>query len=154
MKTTNNVQKTFKNQMNLLMVIALVVISSLSPLNRTASAQEFMKGLLSNAPTEKVTLSMVNSTSVTASNSHAFENSKSSTEVKETEAELKVESWMTNESFFIIGKNKAREEEQKLKLEDWITNSSDFWRTGDSSTNVEVEPVLKVEKWMIDNSKW
>lgn len=154
MKTTNNDQKTGKNQMSLLIVIAIVVISSLSPLNRTASAQEFMKDLLSNASNEKIALSLVNHTSLSAGNSYASENPKLLSEANETEVELKVESWMTDSSLFNIGQNTEEQEEKKLKLEDWMTKADNFWKAEDSSTTVELEPALKVENWMLDNSKW
>lgn len=74
--------------------------------------------------------------------------------LKATDSALKLENWMTDNSFWDVKSNSmveyGQEMEETLKLENWMTNA-DVWNIG--YTN-ETEASLEIENWMIDKAVW
>lgn len=71
----------------------------------------------------------------------------------ETDAELEVEGWMIDESYFNYHvKIMEVDIEETMEIEDWMTNEETFFK------NLAIEPdkddELKVENWMVDSNYW
>lgn len=75
---------------------------------------------------------------------------------KNIESTLKLEKWMTDETFWEIKSATIAEFNQETEadqeLEDWMTNA-EIWNSADS-VDQEVEPGLELEGWMMNGTTW
>ena len=136
MKTKNNVQKAVLRSMAV--IISFVLISF------TVNAQEFWKMLLSNSSFNEIAIAMVD----TPEDTNAPEPSAFSAEFMsiESDNELVLENWMTNENNF-TNSCFLLENEPKTTLENWMFNEDLF-------TYENEERPLVIEDWMMDESNW
>ena len=112
MKTTNNAQKTVKDQLNAMVLRGSAVIFSFTLISLTVSAQDFWKQFLTGSTSGAITSQRVTEPSefekadaaIRAIHAEFTARNSGLTEaiVVETEAdeELEVEAWMTNEILF------------------------------------------------------
>ncbi len=139
MKTKNNVQKTVLRTGAV--VVSFVLISF------TVAAQDFWKTLLTNSSFNQIALAMVETskksdvkateTKAGAAN-YIYEN--------EYDANLFVEDWMKNNSYFkpVV----LQEVENDLQVEDWMKNEKLF------AVAPETENPLALEDWMTSSKVW
>jgi len=145
MKTKNNVQKAILK--SLAVVVSFVLISF------TVSAQDFWESLFENSTFSEIALAMAESNPET---SQAFSDAASSANLnaftslleEETEEDLDVEDWMTNEANFATSFLFEEEIESQIELENWMTDESNFNGTL-MILEVETEDNLEVESWML-----
>lgn len=139
MKTKNNVQKTVLRTGAV--VVSFVLISF------TVAAQDFWKTLLTNSSFNQIALAMVEGSkksetkvSETKTNkaTYIFEN--------ESDANLVIENWMTNNNYFkpVV----FQEVETNLQVEDWMKNEKLFAIAHDT------ESPLTLENWMTKSKVW
>jgi hypothetical protein len=74
--------------------------------------------------------------------------------VIENEESLAIESWMTDDNYWISDSGVgAQEVEEALQIESWMTNESNW--TSDNKVNAtEGEKSLEIESWMVKESLW
>ena len=78
--------------------------------------------------------------------------------IEETEEELEVENWMTNEiNFAVLSSFTVEETEEALEVEDWMTNCQN-WEVEERFPVYlavsETEDELNVEGWMVCSLVW
>lgn len=142
MKTKNNIQKAILK--------SLAIVTSLVLISITVNAQDYWKSLLENYNFNESALAMVDNSTV----ANAVENDENvfvSLLEEETEEPLELQSWMTDESYFITVFSIKEEIENPLELEDWMTNEALF-STNSIYLEVETEGALELEHWMTDES--
>ena len=136
MKTKNNVQKTILR--SAAVVVSFVLISY------TVSAQEFWKKLLTNSSFNEIAIAMVETSDKTKKSAPSETSDVTLANRNEVyEPELKLEYWMTNESYF--GNSAIRvenETEKALEMEDWMLDENLF------GGEEEAEQPLELEAWM------
>ena len=70
------------------------------------------------------------------------------------EPALKVETWMSSESYWGTTSNtEITEAEPALEVEIWMTNN-EYWSASNPAETVESEPAANIESWMTDNNFW
>lgn len=161
MKTKNNIQKAVKSQIRNLVLRGSAVIVSLVLISWSVRAQDFWKHFFAENSFENVALIMNGQSNefekadALANVIHAEINStkaipaESFTMEAETEKELSVESWMTNETLFSNNFKVTEEMDKDLKLESWMINKI---TTGIATNSIQAETdqQLTVENWMTD----
>lgn len=142
MKTTNNVQKAITK--------TLAVIFSFVLISITVQAQEFWKSVLSNSSFHQIAMVMVDDASPVTEASTGTTDATFYYE-EEADADLNLEDWMVNDSYFGMGLNYETEMESNLELEDWMMNENLF--TGVAAWfNIEADETLELEDWMTDTN--
>jgi hypothetical protein len=161
MKTKNNIQKTVKSQLRNLVLRGSAVIASLVLISWSVRAQDFWKQFFAENSFENIALIMNGQSNefekadALADAIHAEINSTKTIPVEsftmeaETEKELEVESWMTNEALFSNNFRVTDESDKDLKLESWMINTI---TTGIAANSIQTETdhQLTVENWMTD----
>lgn len=136
MKTKNNVQKTLLRWAAVF--VSFVLISF------TVSAQDFWKRLIENSSFGNIAMAMVETKDIPAKSTYkVFEVEN------ETEANLALENWMTNETTFSVpSMNLEPETESEMLPEEWMFNENVFL------PNSNEEQTLQLEAWMVSESVW
>jgi len=163
MKTTNNAQKTENGQVKTMVLRGVAVIFSLVLISWTVSAQDFWKELLTNNTYGKMAILMIEQTNETKNADAAIDaihaelaiQANHSTEalvlVNETESNLEIEAWMTDETYFASRTSaNAIEAEDALEIEGWMTNDAYF--SNSTASSVDTEPALDIENWMVQDT--
>jgi len=157
MKTTNNAQKTENGQVKTMVLRGVAVIFSLVLISWTVSAQDFWKELLTNNTYGKMAILMIEQTNETKSADaaidaiHANHSTEALTLVNETESNLEIEDWMTDETYFASRINaNVIEAEDALEIESWMTNDAYF--SNSTASSVDTEPALDIENWMVQDT--
>lgn len=161
MKTTNNAQKTENTQVRTVVLRGAAVIFSIVLLSWTVAAQDFWKELLTNNTYGKMAMLMVSSPAESAKVDALFNaveadlkaNASSTSEMitSETEKDLEIESWMTNENLFTAKTDfSTTEAESELVVEGWMTESK-YFTSDASNAAVDTEPALEIEVWMLQD---
>ena len=160
MKTKNNVQKiTLKS----FAVIATLVLVSI-----TVSAQDFWKDFISQSSFIEIADAMKkkHETFIREMDSKNLvaEFMPGNISVVETEDALKLEPWMTDESYFNTTSIESSVESDKaLQLENWMIdnkyfNTENATKKSDNSSvspeNIEKEGNLELQTWMTDSRIW
>ncbi len=166
MKTQNNTQETAKSQMRRIVLRVSAVLFSVILLSWTVTAQDFWKHLLTENTYGKMALMMVDQTSefekadaitdaiyaeMKGKNINSAETYSLETE---SDKNLGIENWMTNEALFSTNSAALTVETDKpLVLEDWMI--SDLRVNSQLvSVPVENEPALWVEDWMTNDANF
>ncbi len=139
MKTKNNVQKTVLRTGAV--VVSFVLISF------TVAAQDFWKTLLTNSSFNQIALAMVETSKKSDVKATEIKNGTANYIYEnEYDANLVVEDWMKNNSYFkpVV----LQEVETDLQIEDWMKNEKLF------AVANETESPLKLENWMKSNKAW
>ena len=140
MKTKNNVQKA--------VLKSVAVLTSLVLLSYNLSAQGLWEQVMENTSASFAMLFDVPEAADTKVESTALY--ALAYDVIENDAELEMESWMTNAKFFATDATIAAETESAMQLENWMTTEN-FGM--EAAFIVENEAALEVEEWMVDE-KW
>ncbi len=186
MKTTNNAQKTENGQVKTMVLRGVAVIFSLVLISWTVSAQDFWKELLTNNTYGKMAILMIEQTNETKNADAAIDaihaelaiQANHSTEalvlVNETESNLEIEAWMTDETYFASRTSaNAIEAEDALDIENWMVQDTFFnsdkvladrefemeieaWMMNDTyfESLTSPEESLELEAWMTDTNIW
>ncbi len=164
MKTTDNAQKTENKKISNSVSKIFAVVLSLGLISLTVSANGFWKQLLVNNTYGKMAILMVDQEKAnneiladasTLSNNHSTDATGASNYFfNETakEQKLGIESWMTNETN--LGANAFTDQvgyEKPLVIENWMIENQLF---NNQPVATEKDPLLTVESWMTDESKW
>jgi hypothetical protein len=147
MKTTISVQKTENRNFKTSIMKTLVVLTSVALFSFMASASENRNNQLTSEGAE-YSLAFTSKANL-ASASEAVNSTHALMEIS-TEESLEVESWMTNESYFVSPVPVA-ETEEPLNVEQWMLTEPNF---GQITVEEESEKTLKVEEWMLNDSIW
>ena len=164
MKTTNNVQKTENKRHVILLGKIVAIVLCLILVDISASAFGISKYLTatnarintvvpmvsqkntSNKPLASVALLATNHSGKAKAAAAKFE-----MEVV-TEKSLEIESWMTEERFFVSNLLSGQiEKEEPLSIENWMVESTNFRSTAFATDH---EPALETESWMLDEKIW
>ncbi len=161
MKTTKDTQKTDRNVRMVVLRASAVIFSLVLISLTTVSAQDFLKQLLTNSSYGKMASISVEKPSefkeadaaIEAINAEFTEQLINSTETfafeSETDENMEVEVWMTNEALFNANSVTITEEaDDDLNLEDWMINSTNF-KTNSLSVINEADAAIELEGWMI-----
>ena len=142
MKTRNNVQKAILR--SAAVIISFVLISL------TVSAQDFWKKLLANSSFNEIAIAMTETSKkaeVPVDSEMKISNTFFMNE--ESEEQLQIEDWMTNENNFNSSVFTITDvQESALNIENWMMDDHLF------ENNLETEPELKVEDWMTSDKVW
>ncbi|WP_340112021.1 hypothetical protein [Maribellus mangrovi] len=140
MKTKNNVQKA-------VLRFAAVVVSFVL-ISYTVSAQEFWKRFLENSSFGHIAMIMADTEAPAVESSSTFSAVDMLMET-ETESDLEMEPWMTNEANFAVYNLEISEvAEVALELEPWMMDQYLFQRAA------ETDPALALEAWMVSDAVW
>ena len=155
MKTTKQIQKTWKSTT----VLALIVFG-LNAFSSMANSPRTMKGdlkLMHNSienecPSNlEVVLAFANSSNAYNSSDSKISALQFSVSLND-EKSLEIESWMININNF--GPAQVDDElvtDQPLEVEEWMINNNNFSALTDSK---ETEQPLKMENWMTEEHVW
>ncbi len=146
MKTKNNVQKAITKTLAAGMSLVLISI--------TVNAQDFWKSLFENSSFNTIATAMVdNNPKVTNNETITSATANFATFNEETEKNLELESWMTDESNFTATfTSENNEVEAPLSLEDWMTSKNLF--EVNLLNAVEDEKSLELESWMTNENNF
>ncbi len=160
MKTRNNIQKTVSVQVKVMVLRAATVIIGLALISLTVKAQDFWSQFSAANSADQINpkafhCSVENKKIDVVCDAVDDElavqlNYPVNVLVVEAEPLIKIEAWMTNESFFNSNQVVATQEvEDALKLEDWMISNVNFVC---SSVGAELkpEPTLEGESQMIN----
>jgi len=164
MKTTNNVQKTENKKLENPVSKTFAVVLSLVLISLTVSANGFWKQLLVNNTYGKMATLMVDQQKeneellayvAPVTFAHSAEVSTTTNlSAMETvkEKSLEIESWMTDNSRFVINTFTDQiGEEAPLEIENWMIDNNFFTQ---SVITTDSESALGIEDWMLDNKIW
>lgn len=161
MKTTNSAQTTDNRQLEGSSIASFTLVLSLVLLSITVSANGFGKYLqLNNSLDQMASMMdrhynqeiMAYLTMPAAYSSEIFNAVDAFFLETSAEKVLEIESWMTNEHFFVAPiPSFEMEVEEPLSVEEWMLTDQNFIET---TIITESDRPLDVEEWMLDESIW
>lgn len=141
-KTGRNIQEVISKSMAVIIITALASVS--------LNAQDLNYLHAGKSGIHETALAMVENTSGISRVTGDAKIFSASTETA-TEEVLNLESWMMNESNFLVMAFIETESESAMEIESWMTNESVF-NTNSASMEIEQEEGLELESWMTDEN--